>query len=69
MTSETLKCENCDKPIGLKTINNDKVEITPLSNALIEKIIIHRTESKDVEYTAILFCGACQHRTEITKTA
>lgn len=67
MPGETLKCLQCEAPIGIKSISDDKVDITPLMPGVIERITIHRTSTKEVEYTAILKCNNCMSKTEITK--
>ena len=68
MPGDTFKCEKCDTSIGIKSIRDDKVEITPLMQGTVERITIHRTETREVEYTVVIKCGSCKANTEIKKT-
>jgi len=68
MAGDTLRCEKCDNALGIKQITDSRVDINPLMQGVIEKITIHRTETKEVEYAITIKCQACKTNTEIKKT-
>ena len=68
MSGDTFKCEKCENPLGLKSIAADRVDIHPLMQGTIERITIHRTETREVEYTVVIKCNLCKANTEIKKT-
>jgi len=64
---DTFKCEKCSSSIGIKSVSDDRIDITPLMNGCIEKITVHRTATKEIEYTVTVKCGLCKSNTMITR--
>ena len=66
-TGDTLFCEKCQKPLGIKRIQDHKIDISPLVRGTIKKVTIHRTCTKEIEYTIRIRCGSCGTNTEIKR--
>ena len=68
MAGDTFLCKNCGIPLGIKQVRDHRIDIHPLRLGSIDRIAIHRTESKEVEYSVTIKCESCKANTEIQRT-